>query len=148
MTIVQHAGCRPQLLDELDLSVKHVGRAQQEAPQPQQEADHLSVEGPSQPRGLHGLHQRQVAVHTYHDQRVAAGVEVDHNGRVDQFAQGFPVRPVVLVQDIHGPEWEAAQQDKVGQRQVAQVDLRDGQSVLVDQVHQQHEGVKEEPKQA
>uniref|UniRef100_A0A3B3YGB9 Uncharacterized protein n=1 Tax=Poecilia mexicana TaxID=48701 RepID=A0A3B3YGB9_9TELE len=114
---------------------------------PHNEAGYLSIQRPSQPPRHHGFHQRQVAVDANHDQRVDAGVEIDDNIGVDQFAQSVSVRPVELVQDVHGPERQATQQQEVGQRQVAQVDLRHGQAVPVGCEHGQDEAVEEKPQQ-
>uniref|UniRef100_A0A3Q2YJ19 Uncharacterized protein n=1 Tax=Hippocampus comes TaxID=109280 RepID=A0A3Q2YJ19_HIPCM len=87
----------------------------------------LGVPSPSQPPRLHGPHDQ---VHC-HD-------------AVDQLAQGLAVRPVKTVEDVGGPEGEAAQKSEVGQSQVAQVDLGYRQAILVRKKHAQDEGVQGE----
>uniref|UniRef100_A0A8C3ARD2 Uncharacterized protein n=1 Tax=Cyclopterus lumpus TaxID=8103 RepID=A0A8C3ARD2_CYCLU len=112
------------LLDELHLSVNNCWHAQYDRKYPEDGADDLGIECPSQPPGLHGLHKCQVAVNTNH-------------------GQGISVRPVKVIEDVHGPEREATQENKVSKRQAAQVDLCYGQSILVSEEHRQDKAVKE-----
>uniref|UniRef100_A0A3B4XAE8 Uncharacterized protein n=1 Tax=Seriola lalandi dorsalis TaxID=1841481 RepID=A0A3B4XAE8_SERLL len=81
------------------------------------EAGHLGIKCPPQHPGLHGLHKY-------------AGVEIDDDERVDEF-------------DVHCPEREAAQENKVSQCQVAQEDLCYSQTILVGYKHRQNKAVKE-----
>uniref|UniRef100_A0A3Q1BYQ5 Uncharacterized protein n=1 Tax=Amphiprion ocellaris TaxID=80972 RepID=A0A3Q1BYQ5_AMPOC len=88
-----------------------------------------------------------LAVDANHHQGVDAGVKIDDDDGVDNFAQSISIWPVKLVEDVHCPEREATQKNKVSQRQVAQIDLCYGQSILVGYKHSQDKTVKKKPQQ-
>uniref|UniRef100_A0A3B5AS39 Uncharacterized protein n=1 Tax=Stegastes partitus TaxID=144197 RepID=A0A3B5AS39_9TELE len=117
------------LLNEHDLSVNHGWHAQQQPQYPQHDAHHL------------------VTVDANHHQGVDAGVEIDDDDGVDNFAQGVSIRPVKLIEDVHCPEREATQKNEVSECQVAQVDLCYGQSILVGYKHTQNKAVEEKAQQ-
>uniref|UniRef100_A0A3Q2PC76 Uncharacterized protein n=1 Tax=Fundulus heteroclitus TaxID=8078 RepID=A0A3Q2PC76_FUNHE len=102
---------------ELDLSVNYGGQTEKQTQQPQNETHNLSV---------------QLPINADHDQAVDAGVEVDDYIGVE------------LVQDVHRPEREAAQEEEVCQSQVAQIYLCYSQSVLVGHKHSKDKAVEEQ----
>uniref|UniRef100_A0A3Q3BW23 Uncharacterized protein n=1 Tax=Haplochromis burtoni TaxID=8153 RepID=A0A3Q3BW23_HAPBU len=94
MGVIQNAGCGLIVLKELHLS---------------DEADHLGVERPSQPAGLHGLHKCYIAIDANHDQSEDAGIHL--NSHIDNFAHEMTKRPFKIIEHVNGPEGQTGHQD-------------------------------------
>lgn len=140
--IVQRAGVHRVLRDVLHPPVNEVWDAQQQTEAPHHQAAQLSVLGTAHLAVGHGVHQRHVAVDANQHQQVDAAVEVEFDAQVDGLAQELAEGPVELVDDVDGPEWQAAHQHQVGHGQIAEVDLGHRGRLLVEQEDGQDEDVE------
>uniref|UniRef100_A0A3B5KKD1 Uncharacterized protein n=1 Tax=Takifugu rubripes TaxID=31033 RepID=A0A3B5KKD1_TAKRU len=110
------------------------------------EAEHhqeaqLGVFGPPHLAVGHGVHQGHIAVYADQSEDVDAAVCVHLDAQVDGFAQEEPERPVEAVPYVDSPERQTGQQQQVGGRQVAQVDLGHGAGLLVQAENHQDKDV-------
>uniref|UniRef100_A0A3B1K6S4 Uncharacterized protein n=1 Tax=Astyanax mexicanus TaxID=7994 RepID=A0A3B1K6S4_ASTMX len=92
-----HGLSNTQYVQGLDTEQDEYAHGHSENPEPK--GNDFCIASPSQPPCFHRQHQRKVAVDVHHHQHVNASIHK------------LPIRPVEVVEDVHGPECQVAQVD-------------------------------------
>lgn len=129
--IIQETGVYSVIGEVLHISEDECGDTQDETKPPHQQTAQFGIFGPPHLTVGHSVHQRDVAIYADQNEDVDAAVGVHLDAQVDRFAQEQSKRPVEAVPYVDSPEGQTGQQQQVGGRQVAQVDLGHGAGLLV-----------------
>lgn len=115
----------------LHFPVDECGDTHDETKPPHQQTAQFGVFGPPHLTVGHGVHQCDISIYADQNEDVDAAVGVYLDAQVDRFAQEQSERPVETIPYVDSPERQTGQQQQVGGRQVAQVDLGHGAGLLV-----------------
>uniref|UniRef100_A0A3B4YJ87 Uncharacterized protein n=1 Tax=Seriola lalandi dorsalis TaxID=1841481 RepID=A0A3B4YJ87_SERLL len=131
--VVENAGIHTGILYVCHCAEEQDGQTEEEAQDPDPQADTLGPGSSPQTARAQGLHQSQVAVHTnQHEEQNTADVDLSEV-------------PLVALCDGDSPEGEAGDHDEVSSRQVPQVDISHSAGFPLQAEHTENQAVPQQP---